>query len=64
MREVVYRLELSTESTAVRTTKFMIRGANGMPIRSKAIVNGLLMMSEVNGVFHGTTTATKKTETT
>src|SRR5215212_4354073 len=38
--EVVYRLELSTERTAVRTTRFMMVPDPGMPILSKARVNG------------------------
>jgi hypothetical protein len=62
--EVVYRLELRTERTAVRTTKFMTVPDPGIPILSKARVNGLLRMSSVKGVFHGTIQATKKTETT
>jgi hypothetical protein len=55
---------LRTERTAVRTTKFISVPDPGIPILSNARVNGLLIMSSVNPVFHGTIAATKKTEIT
>jgi hypothetical protein len=61
---------LRTESTAVKTTVFIIVGATAMPMFSRATENGfwtipgLVGSLSAYGVLHGTIATTRKSEST
>src|SRR6478752_6407962 len=61
IRDAVYRPEFRQESTAVRTTAFMMWSAPGMPISVNAATNG---DAPISAEFHGTITASRNTEPT
>src|SRR3954469_80580 len=61
IRDAVYSPELRQESTAVRTTAFMMSAAPGMPMRSNALTYGEAPSS---WEFHGRITASRNTDPT
>ncbi len=54
MRDEAYSPEFSADSTAVRTTAFMICAAAGMPIAVSALTYGVAIPAEFQGTRHTT----------
>src|SRR5919107_1263918 len=61
IRDAVYRPELRQDSTATRTTAFMISAAAGIPIESRALTYG---EDPSSGEFHGRIVTSRKIDPT